>query len=461
MRRRTWFDWHSWLGLTAGLLLFVVCWSGTVAVFSRELDWAADSRMRAPAAPDAAIPWAAVEANVRAARPGWSVEQINAPAAPGFAVEAGVRDPEGLMRRVFADPATGAVLGGSSYCTIQRFFRSLHMSLFIGEWRMWGIPFGYLTVGLLSLPLLGQLVTGLLFYRRFWRGFFHLRRRKGAKVFWSDAHKLSGVWAIWFVILIGLTGVWYLAEWKVTSEPHAPSAPVAKGNVTRTLPLAQLIARARAAYPALTIREVALYDWSSGMVAFHGQDGSILLRDRAARVWLDNRTGEVLGVRRPAEMTPLHRWIDTADPLHFGNFGGLASKVVWFMFGLALTGMCLSGAYLQAMRQVRDRGLDRRGLHAAHAVTLVILACAVAFAVKELRGYGAGDWPDAPAGVWLVVAGWTASTVGALAWWIAAVGRACRLPMDVRLASSPALAAPTGASSGQGDGIADLSDLQG
>jgi hypothetical protein len=193
--------------------------------------------------------------------------------------------------------------------------------------------------------------------------------------------------------------------------------------VDETRPLAELIVLARRAYPELTIREVALYEQAGGLVAFHGQDGAILLRDRAARIWLDARTGKILGLRRPAEMGPLHRWIDTADPLHFGDFGGVLTKTIWFVFGLALTGMCLTGAYLQARRQMRDRGLDRPALHAAHAATVAVLVCAAGFAVKELKSYAPEGWPAAPAGVWLLCAAWTLSTIGALAWWIWAVGR--------------------------------------
>lgn len=423
MRRRAWFDWHSWIGLTTGLLLFVVCWSGTIAVFSRELDWAADPRVRAPAVSAGEIAWSAIEANVRAAKPGWSLDQINAPSAPGFAAEAWVRDPDDIMGRVYADPASGEVLGSSSYFNIQRFFRSLHMSLFIGEWRVWGIPFGYLLVGLLSLPLLAQLVTGLVFYRRFWRGFLRLERHKGPKVFWSDVHKLSGVWAIWFVLIMGLTGVWYLAEWKVTSEPPEPSPPAAEGSVTTSRPLGELIGIARDAYPNLQVREVALYNRERGMVAFRGQDGSVLVRDRAARICLDSRSGEVIDIRRPGDMTVLHRWIDTADPLHFGNFGGLISKLLWFAFGLGLSAMCLTGAYLQAMRQVRNRGLSRRALHTSHLATAAVVACAGGFAVKELGSYAAQGFPAAPVAVWIICVLWTAATLAMLACWAAAVGR--------------------------------------
>jgi uncharacterized iron-regulated membrane protein len=423
MTRRTWFVLHSWLGLTLGLLLFVISWSGTVAVFSREIDWAIDGRMRAPAVDDAAIPWERIETAVRAAKPGWSLSQISAPFAPGFAVEAIVEDPQGVMGRVYADPTTGQVLGATTYFNVQRFFRSLHMSLFVGEWPIWGIPFGYLVVALLSIPLLAQLVTGLIFYRRFWRGFLKLDWNKGARVFWSDAHKLVGLWGLWFVLVIGLTGLWYLAEWKVTSQPPTPQARTAVVNSGEPPSLGLMLARARAAYPELLVREIALYRADEGLLEFQGQDGSLLVRDRGARVWVDNRTGEVVAVRRTGEMSLLHRWIDTADLVHFGTFGGLFTKAIWFIFGLALSAMCLSGAYLQAKRQERRGELfSPRAVASAYATSLAIIGVAVAFSLKELRGYGGGSLPDAPAGVWLVAAAWCLSTLGVLSWWIRAVG---------------------------------------
>lgn len=421
LRRRTFFVWHSWIGLTAGLLLFVICWSGTVAVFSHELDWLADKRLRAP--PAEQVAWQAIEERVDAAKPGWHILAINAPLHPGFAAEVWIADPHDVWHRVWADPASGEVLGTTSYFNVQRFFRSFHMSLFIGEWRIWGIPFGYWLVGLSAFVLAASLVTSLLFYRRFWRGFFKLERRKGAKVFWSDFHKLTGLWSLWFIALIATTGIWYLVEWKVTSEAPVPDPPAAEGSVQQTIPIDLLVASARRAYPDLRIRTVVLDQMGSGLFEVHGQDGAWLVRDRAARVWLDARSGTTIAVRRAAQMHPLHRWIDTADPLHFGNFAGVWSKVLWFLCGIGLSGICLTGAYLQAKRQQRHGTATRRSpVLAAYAVTAFVLLASVPFAYGEMLRWGVGgELPAMPLGVCAVISLWLFLTLAALTLWVRAV----------------------------------------
>lgn len=421
IRRRTFFAWHSWIGLTGGLLLFIVCWSGTVAVFSHELDWLADKRLHAP--PSATVEWQAIRQNVEIAKPGWQIIAIDAPLYPGFATQVWVADPDEVWHRVWADPATGEVIGTTSYFNIQRFFRSFHMSLFISGWRIWGIPYGYWLVGLSGVALAVSLVTSLIFYRRFWRGFFKLERRKGAKVLWSDIHKLTGLWSLWFIALIAATGIWYLVEWKVTSEAPIPDPPATHGEAGKTLPVSELIARANKAYPALEIRSVVLDEMSAGLFEVQGQEGAWLVRDRGARVWLDARSGDTIAVRRAAEMQPLHRWIDTADPLHFGNFGGLISKAIWFLFGVGLSGLCLTGAYLQAKRQQRYNPEQRRApITAAYIVTGITLLASVWFGYREMLTYGTGGvLPEIPLTAISIIGVWLFTTIVALVLWARAL----------------------------------------
>ncbi len=66
-----------------------------------------------------------------------------------------------------------------------------------------------------------------------------------------------------------------------------------------------------------------------------GHAAAWLVRERANAVRLHPVTGAVLDVQQGEALTPMQRVVDTADPVHFGNFGGLPVKLLYLVFGLA------------------------------------------------------------------------------------------------------------------------------
>jgi uncharacterized iron-regulated membrane protein len=62
--------------------------------------------------------------------------------------------------------------------------------------------------------------------------------------------------------------------------------------------------------------------------------------------------GEVAQTRHPAMMNALQTITHIADPLHYGNLGGLFTKVIWFVFGLMLTMMSVSGFLIYSRRSL-------------------------------------------------------------------------------------------------------------
>jgi uncharacterized iron-regulated membrane protein len=167
MKRRSWFRVHSWLGVMAGLLLFIICWSGSFAVVGHELDWLLDARMRVQPRTETAS-WGQLHAAVLSAYPQAQNVSIEAPLYRNFAAVAALDLPEQEYVRLYLDPYTAQVLGRGSFFGVQRFFRSFHMSLFnLGL----GYPAGYFVVTAFSLTLLASLASSLLFYRRWWRAF--------------------------------------------------------------------------------------------------------------------------------------------------------------------------------------------------------------------------------------------------------------------------------------------------
>ncbi|HZX81343.1 MAG TPA: PepSY-associated TM helix domain-containing protein [Lysobacter sp.] len=343
--RRLWFDIHSWVGLKLSVLMAFVCLTGTLAVFSHEIDWALHPEMRVQPAPQRAS-WGAMVGAVQRGYPDWEFESLTAPRGPRSAAVASMKTPDGRLRFVWVDAYRGVVTGDTRWFNAQRFFRNTHRHL------MMPVKYGVPLVAALSLALLATLATSLVIYRHWWRGFFSLPRPERQRRLWGDVHRLLGVWSLWFVALIAATGLWYLVEsLGGGAGGHSDVVPKAR---TETAPAAitpaavdRAIALARRQWPGLEVRRLDLT--GPGLIV-EGQAEAWLVRDRANALGFDSDGSEVLGRRDGLDLGVHHRISEMADPLHFGTFGGLATQIIWFVFGLMLTGLSLTGVYLYGLR---------------------------------------------------------------------------------------------------------------
>lgn len=412
MRALRWFDWHSWIGVTAGLLLFVICWSGSIAVFSEEIDWLLNPAERVEPSGEPRS-WGEWQAAVERAYPSARVDSILAPRTRESAAEIWIETTDGRTLRTYVDPFTATIVGQTSYFNIQRFFRSLHMCLFDPG----GTGAGYYFVMAFSLVLLGSLVTSLMFYKRWWQRFLAWKAHANRRAFWSDTHKLAGLWSLWFIALMAITGTWYLLEFANLGFDYPELDPIERAESRTLLTTDELVARARTVWPGLELTQMYLPGGYYGPVAvFHGHSESLLVRSRANVLVLNADDGVPALMRSGTHLGWPARWVDTADPLHFGNFGGLLSKTLWFFFGLLLSGLSLTGAYLHLQRQKRHRELPARStaVTASYVISAVVLVIATFGAVQEIGRYGE---PSPPPGVWAFIAVWTVATVWILIAW--------------------------------------------
>src|SRR5215470_15284378 len=114
----TWLWWHAWTGITTGLMLFVICWSGTVAVLSHEIDWLLDPALRVDAKPSEGVDppsWQRVVDAARRAVPGMRASELVFPAGPRDAALVLMEDDQGALQRVYVNPSTGHVQGVRSF----------------------------------------------------------------------------------------------------------------------------------------------------------------------------------------------------------------------------------------------------------------------------------------------------------------------------------------------------------
>ena len=356
-RSRRWFDWHSWLGTISGLLLFIIFWSGSFAVLSHEIDWLINPMLRVTPTSDAAD---LAQIHGRCCNGESNIQNNNCtkkPLPPILQQEVHGETPDGERRRIYVDPYTHEITGSTSWLNIQRFFRDFHR-------RFYDFPYGHYLVCFLALPLIMSLITGLFFYKRWWKRFFEIKLNKGSKVLWSSIHKTLGLWSFWFVLVIGTTGLWYLFEaarsdyidekfsYVGPGETAVNPMPTLKDDGT-SLSFRELMDKAGKARPDMNITMVYLD--REGYFYFEGHEKDLLVRTRANKVYIDPSSGQIAYSQTASDLSVYWYWSDMADPLHFGTFAGLASKIIWFIFGLLLSGLSLTGAWLHLKRLQKDK----------------------------------------------------------------------------------------------------------
>lgn len=343
--RRLWFDLHSWIGLKLSIFMAFVCLTGTLATVSQEIDWLVFSEARVTPNTQHAS-WGDMTAAVQRAYPQWTLESLSAPHASRFAARAVMRLPDGARRFVWVDPYNGRVTGDTTWFNAQRILRNTHRHL------MLPLKIGVPLVSALAVPLLLTLISSLYIYKRWWRGFLTWPRADRPRRLWGDVHRLAGVWSVWFIMVITLTGGWYLVESLgggagPAAEIALPSAEIATAPADADA-IDHAVADVARRWPELQVR--GLHDVSTRSLLLDGEAQAWLVRDRANAVGYDLQDRRMTGQRDGRDMGIHQRISEMADPLHFGTFGGWPVRWLWFVSGVLLTTLSVTGVYLYGLR---------------------------------------------------------------------------------------------------------------
>ena len=377
---------HNLFGLKLSLFLAFVCLTGTIATVAHEIEWLYKPAVRASSFTPGTEDWGVMWMAAQRAYPNATLTAIGSydrSHAAYFAKSVSARDAAGTDFNIYVNPGNGRVTGHEYGRSLQDAMRGLHYYLFVPR------DVGFYLVTSLGFVLLGSLVTGLIVYKKFWRGFFRMPRLgRNLRTLMGDLHRLGGLWSIWFVAIISLTSIYYFFEWSGldwnSRTPRLPETHFAE--TASAADIARWTQLARAAKPGLAITAVALPYEPGEPVIVQGHWQAALVRERADAVFIDPLTGRIVGTRTAHRMSAGERIVHTVDPLHFGTFGGLATRLLWAIFGLVLTGLAASGAYIYAKRTrvvVRETGafafLDYLGLFKWPSLALITLVPAIAF----------------------------------------------------------------------------------
>jgi len=360
--RRRLYRVHSWTGLSLGLLLYVVCFSGSTALFTDEL-----FRWERPGVRFGAVDSPAIDPIVRRELHGIDAEHgvlvfLPSTAHPtvGLSYEVHTDAGEELFHHREIDPRSGAEIGDQG--GVGHFLRELHANLLI-EGRI-----GRYAVGLVGLAFLLSIATGVVIHAKFFRHLFTYRGDESRNVRWLDTHNVFGVWLLPFHAIIafsgallGLVGVFltvlafssFGGDVEKATEAILGTPPVASGRDATMVDIDAVIADLRRREPIADRMLLHIEHWGDANAeahAFVARDGSL---DANHEHRYSLATGEHLG-RKSLGDSYAGRLYAAMLPLHYATFGGFALKLAYLIMGIGSSVLVASGLMVWLVRREKQ-----------------------------------------------------------------------------------------------------------
>ncbi|WP_338447270.1 PepSY-associated TM helix domain-containing protein [Pelagerythrobacter marensis] len=404
---------HAAIGLLAGAVLYILCLTGTIAVFYVEMQ-----RLEQPNAPEMAeIAPEAVQRGVENVLAREAQEGL--PATTHLYVHIPVEE---LPRATITTDSNAFHLDPEGNLAMPEmiewndFLVHLHYTL--------NLPslVGITIVGIFGVMMLALSLSGVIAHPRIFRDAFRLRARNNAGVGLTDWHNRLSVWTLPFGIAIALTGAliglatvtaYGLAESAYDGDVEAVFGPVfgaesAPDPAPAPVPdVAAALRHMASEYPEVRLTYAIVHDpLTAGQhVQMVGEHERRLI---FGEYYAFDSDGAFLGTTGMADGALGQQAAASTYKLHFGNFGGVWVKIAYVVLGAALTAICATGTYIWLGKR-RRRGIDEPRLRATW--TGVIVGTPVALAATALARIVIGNEAPFAAIFWIGLALWIAGSI--------------------------------------------------
>ncbi|MBM9591120.1 PepSY domain-containing protein [Leptospira sp. 201903075] len=238
------------------------------------------------------------------------------------------------------NPYNGDVIGElkeNRRDSLYGFLLVLHYSLFLGG-------FGYCIVGCVAIAYLFLTISGIKLYKRFWVSLFRLRFKESIQILFSDLHKFVGINAIWFHLILAITGGWWCVR-DILILPH-PEEKVVHHLWAKEDSINQLLDQTKKEIPGFRLGFVSFPHHSKEEpIGIYGNrfDSSGFESRFGSYIRYDVKSKQVFDKVDMSKESLLNKVLDSFRPLHFGTFANHFSKVIWVIGGLTPAILAISG----------------------------------------------------------------------------------------------------------------------
>lgn len=340
---------HSWLGLSVAAVLYLVCLSGTLSVFYLDMERWEQPRAEEYRTFDPEVMEAAFNDYLRTTELTPHMYMVF-PSAE-------------IPRIKFASEESGVYInqdgstGNPALDDWSHLLTDLHINLHLPS------SVGIILVSMSGVMLLALIISGLLAHPSLFRDAFSWRRgsrRTGI----TDLHNRLSVWGLPFHLMMAITGAYFglvgliiviaaqafyggdrqaLVEQFFAGDPEVEDQPT---DVNITTALEYIRADMPQGIPLfLTLHDM---DTDQRFQEYYIENPRSLVYSENYRF---DMAGNFIERIHSSEADVPQRVLRSVYRLHFGDFGGLGTRCLYLLLGLALTVSCASGIQIWLERR--------------------------------------------------------------------------------------------------------------
>ncbi len=350
---------HLWLSVPFGVVITLICFSGAMLVFEREIvQWSNPQLYQVQSVSSRALPMDEIMARAQNALPGdVKIQGVTIYPDPSRTYQISLSKPH--KASLFIDQYTGEVKGIYTRHTFFSTMFRLHRWLLGSRPEGDGIFWGKIVVGTSTLLFAIILISGVaIWWPRSVKGLKNSLRinfNRGFRIMLHGLHVAGGIYTLLLLLVMALTGLTWSFGWYRTAFYQAFGVESQQHS-----------GRSRANQ---TPKNANYENWQKvyeNLAASNPGNISITINDGSASV-SNNHYGNTRGSDRYKfdpisgeiiENTPYSKQLKSSKmrgwiySTHTGTFGGISTRILWFLGALLGASLPITGYYLWIKRML-------------------------------------------------------------------------------------------------------------
>lgn len=354
-------DIHLWLGLTGGIVIFVICLTGTIYTFSPEIQEILQPELYQVKANSSQEKLSADElVTIVEGETGSKAVSIIIPEDRNRLYSIAVQNETGKGRpeTYQVDPYTGELMGISGKGKGSEFFFTVFK---LHRWLLMDQSIGRPIVGMATILFAFGCLSGIVIWFprkiKHWKQGLKIKMKGNWKRTNHDLHNTLGFYSVVFLLIMALTGLCWSFVWYKDGLSSVLGAEVFAGrnqeeikspqtNNAAPLNASELLAIGQNAIRYKGDLRISFPKSEDGAVIFTKSKNGFFASAAQDKIQINRFSGEVVDADLFANKSIGQKIAASVKPLHLGTIFGTFSKIIYFICCLIATSLPVTGTLI-------------------------------------------------------------------------------------------------------------------